>query len=1153
MTFNYEVFLKDPTTFTIPNEGVTKIFAPETEQHWQVLRYELASFVCEGEYHHGLERVLSAFMGHLGQAEQPAVWVSGFYGSGKSHFVRVLEYLWRDVELPDGARARSLVKLPGDVADLFKELTTAGKRAGGLWSAAGTLGASAGKSVRLALLAVALRSAGLPEKYPRARFVIWLRNNGYYQAVRSHVEAQGKSFDNELVNLYVSPHIANGLLNAYPGFAASPAEARSLIKAQYPDVDDISTEDLLRSLEDVLELQSSTPGRLPLTLLVFDELQQFLGEDPERTGDMQEAVQACSARFGSRLLFVATGQAALQAMPQLSKLQGRFTVRVTLEDKDVERVVRDVVLRKQPDKMPLLQAVLEQARSEIDRHLAGTGIAATANDKELEIADYPLLPTRRRFWEKVLRAIDPSGTGGQLRTQLRIVNEATREVASALLGTVLPADAIYDQQKANMLQSGVLRRDLATMIAQQDDNTPAGKLRSRLCATIFLIGKLETKGPGATGVRATPDMLADLLVTDLLAGSAGLRQQIPALLDGLFDTGVLMPVGDEYRLQTPESAEWEADYRKRYSQIKADDSRIASDRADAFRKAASAALKGLVLTQGASKTPRKVELHFGQDQPKVDGSAVPVWVRDEWMASDKAVREDAQAAGVESAIVFVLLPRRSPEALREALAGFAAARECVDHRPTPNTAAGLEARQAMVSRQEMARASLDGLVAETIGAARVFLGGGAEISENTLAASIRTAAEAALARLYPKFGLADQAQWGQVVKRAQEGSADALAAVGYSGDADKHPACQEVRQFVGGGGRKGSDVRKHFTGSLYGWSQDAVDGALLALTASGALYAKQSGQAKTARTIIQSQIGVTDFYSQGVTVTAVQRIAVRKLISDLGLPVKPNDEAEAIPLVLQKLIDLAEQAGGAPPLPEKPNALKLVELRELGGNEQFVAVYEAREQLLAWHQAWTQQRSRAAERLPRWDLLQHLLQQAAGLPVQAEIQAQATALRAGRGLLNEPDPLHPLLDQLTQALREALAQAQARFAALLESSRQTLEASPAWQQIEAVQRQAILKQCGIAEAAPAILVGSAGELLATLEARPLAAWENMLSALPGRFEQARLQAARLLEPQAVRIQVRPATLKTAAEVDAYLAELRSELMAQIDQGKPVIL
>ena len=102
MTLNKEIFQRDPTTFSIPNDGVTTIAEPRTDEQWAVLRYELESFVCEGEYAAGMERVLSTFLTHLGQPVQPAVWVSGFYGSGKSHLVRVLRYLWQDPEFPEG-------------------------------------------------------------------------------------------------------------------------------------------------------------------------------------------------------------------------------------------------------------------------------------------------------------------------------------------------------------------------------------------------------------------------------------------------------------------------------------------------------------------------------------------------------------------------------------------------------------------------------------------------------------------------------------------------------------------------------------------------------------------------------------------------------------------------------------------------------------------------------------------------------------------------------------------------------------------------------------------------------------------------------------------------------------------------------------------
>ena len=276
--------------------------------------------------------------------------------------------------------------------------------------------------------------------------------------------------------MYVSPVLAKAVLAAYPDLGATPRDVLAQIRAQFPQKTEITeAESCSRRWPTCWRCKSTKPGKWPLTLLVFDELQQSIGTDNDRTLQVQNIVQACSSRFGSNLLFVATGQAALEATPQLSKLQDRFTVRVTLSDNDVQQVIREVVLRKAPDQVAALNAVLEAASGEINRHLGGTKIAPTMSDRADLVPDYPLLPARRRFWERLLRAIDRPGTAAQLRTQLRIVHEANRSVANAPVGTVVPADIIYEQQKSSMLQSGVLLPEVAAIIAEQNDGTPTAR------------------------------------------------------------------------------------------------------------------------------------------------------------------------------------------------------------------------------------------------------------------------------------------------------------------------------------------------------------------------------------------------------------------------------------------------------------------------------------------------------------------------------------------------------------------------------------------------------------------------------------------------------------------------------------------------------
>src|SRR5712692_8695645 len=1095
MIKNRDVFLVDPTTYTIPNNGVAKVIDPRTPEEWSVLRYELENFVCEGEYQRGLSLVLSTFIDNLSRAEQPAVWVSGFYGSGKSHFVRVLEYLWRDTQFPDGARARGLTNLPSDIADLLRELSTAGRREGGLWSAAGTLGSGAGKSVRLALLGIMFHSAGLPEQYAPARFVIWLMQNSYYRDVRASVERSGRDFAKELNNMYVSPVLAQSLIDVYPGFATSAADARNLLKAQYPNKEDISSDELLRTMEDLLELQSTTPGKLPCTLLVFDELQQFIGEDSQRTNQVQEVVEACSSRFGSHLLFIATGQAAIQATPQLQKLQGRFTVRVTLTDTDIEQVVREVVLRKNPTKIPSLQEVLNTASGEINRQLAGTKIGPRPTDNAKLVSDYPLLPVRSRFWESVLRNVDSLGTAGQLRTQLRIVHDAIKEVADRPIGTVVAGDVIYHHLKADMLQSSMLLRDVATTIEKLDDGTPDGKMCSRLCAAIFLIGKLPVDGVAATGVRSDVATLADLLVEDVTDVNANttLRQSIAHLLQGLVESGALMQMGDEYRLQTRESAEWETDFQRRRARIRADDSRIASERAHEFRSAFTTALKGITLTQGRSKTPRKYDTHFGPDSPPLNTGNVPVWIRDEWMVSEKTVREDAQAAGVDSPIVFVFLPQQDSDALKDALASYAAANETLTSRPAPTAPEGIEAKRAMESKRQIEESKRNVLIASIVNSARVYQGGGNEIAQGSLQASVKTAIEAALERLFPRFKDVDHPSWSTVISRAIQGAAEALLAVGYNGDVDKYPACQEVRTFIGGPGKKGSEIRRHFMGAGYGWPQEAVDGVLLCLVASGFVRAAKNSQPVNVKQITVQQSGFTDFYSEGITISSGQRIVVRKLITDMGLQVKPGEEADAIPMVLKHLAELAAGAGGDAPLPERLSTDLIEHLQSMSGNEQFVAVYERRDELFNSYNAWTQARDKIAQRQPGWRMLERLLVHASILPIAEEMIPQVTAIKDSRALLEDPDPVSPLLNKVAAALRTELQKARERLIEAQERELRALEASQEWRSLAEADRQRILNQNALGPV-PQLNIGTDEELLTTLDATTLTAWEDKIAA-----------------------------------------------------------
>ena len=206
----------------------------------------------------------------------------------------MLAHLWVDTVFPDGSTARSLVPaMPDDLRSAFRELDTAGKRAGGLAAAAGSLPSGSTDLVRQTVLGVLLRGVGLPDQYPQAQFVLWLQEHGHLKTVKDEVTKAGKVWEAELNNLYVSGHIARGVLACDPKFAASEIEARKTIREQFPKRDtDITTADFLRVAKQALRL-AGRDGRFPCTVLILDEAQQYIGDSNDRSVLVHRSCRGC--------------------------------------------------------------------------------------------------------------------------------------------------------------------------------------------------------------------------------------------------------------------------------------------------------------------------------------------------------------------------------------------------------------------------------------------------------------------------------------------------------------------------------------------------------------------------------------------------------------------------------------------------------------------------------------------------------------------------------------------------------------------------------------------------------------------------------------------------------------------------------------------
>lgn len=1143
---NREIYQTDPSIRKLVNEGVASVNDEKTHQALAVLRYELETFVCDGQYEEGLKHILDTYLKNIEQAEQPAVWVSGFYGCGKSHLVKMLRALWEDTVFPDGATARGIACLPPEVSDPLKALDIQAKRHGGLHAASGTLGASArDTSVRMALLGILFKSVGLPTQYPVARFVLWLQHEGIFDAVRRQVEQSGFDWNEELDNFYVAEGLHAALVKTKPNLFLSAPSCVETLNNLYPYVQDVSSADMLKTIR----LALTRDGKFPLTLIVLDEIQQYIGEDSQRSIDVQEVVEACCKNIGAKMLFIGTGQTAVTGTSNLKKLEGRFTVRVELSDADVDAVIRQVILAKTPDAKAPVEQVMQTNLGEISRHLAGTTIGHRTDDIPFFPQDYPILPVRRRFWENTLRVLDQTGTDSQLRNQLSMIHKVIQTNVDAPLGHVVAADYLYFDAADKLLQARMLPRKVHEKTLSWIKGTDDQRLIARACGLVFLINKLASSNQ-EIGLRAMIDTLADLLVEDLTQGSSTLRGRLPGLLA---TCELLMKVGDEYRIQTEESAAWNDEFLSQRNRLANESHRIDAERDDRIRRRCGELMHKLSLTQGASKVTRDLSLVFDAQLPADAHEKVSVWIRDGWSIDENSVRAEARQAGLQSPTVFVFIPKRSADDLRHYLIDFKAASATLDKRGAPNSAEGTEARSAMETTKQTAEGKLRELLQDAFSGAHVFQGGGNEILGNSLPEMVLEAATNALQRLYPQFSLADHVGWSKVYEKAHKGAPDALKSVADDGEPTKNPVCKAILGFIAGG-KKGIDIRKQFEGATYGWSGDAVDGGLQVLLVAGLLRAQdERGQTIDPKDLERKTIGKTLFKVESATVTTAQRIQIRKLLQKVGLNAKQGEELASVPAFLHKLAELANQAGGEAPKPARPDTAFLDDIRLTAGNEQLLALYNQRDALSQWIDTWTDLAARIDQRWPHWTVLKRLIAHAAGIADADVILAQVTTIEQQRQLLEDPDLVAPLVANLTQRLRDELNRLDNLYASRHAQGLQRLEDDANWQQLEPEQRYPLMSAQYLQESArPNVEVQSTTDVLNTLEQCTLSMFTDRVAAMPSRFDRVAEEAAELCEPQAQFIQVPRRTLKTDAEIDAWVDDVKHQLKEALQQGPVVI-
>ena len=164
-----------------------------------------------------------------------------------------------------------------------------------------------------------------------------------------------------------------------------------------------------------------------------------------------------------------------------------------------------------------------------------------------------------------------------------------------------------------------------------------------------------------------------------------------------------------------------------------------------------------------------------------------------------------------------------------------------------------------------------------------------------------------------------------------------------------------------------------------------------------------------------------------------------------------------------------------------------------------------------------------------------------------EIREEANAIKRQRSLLHPTDPVQPLLDRVTDLLRESLQSVYDAYESAYREQLQKLQSTEPWQDIDETTRETILRRHTL-NGIPEIEVGTTEALLDTLDDTPLDGWRTRKDALSQRFNDAPDDAVRELEPDTTRASLESRVLKSEEDVEEWLNEGRETLLDHLEDG-----
>lgn len=517
----------------------------------QLVKDELAEYVATERIQTELERVLDPYQETIDSpSEETNVWVSGFFGSGKSSFAKVLGYLVANPVVH--GRPASEWFFEHTTAPRLKQLlsTKIYSRAKTVTVLVDLLSArnvlNEGESMVLPLYRALLDRLGYSTVIQLAEQEIRLEKKGLYDSfVGRYEDLYGRTWVSDHHDPLAKSEMSRVLHDIEPEtFGAPDTYARSQF--------DIAIDASWLADRALLLLERRGEGAVRV-LFVADETGQYVARDIHRVGDLQGVAEAFQARRG-RLWLVATSQQRLEdivdslegSRTEIARVKDRFPIKVDLLPSDIEDVVAARVLEKSGAGDTAVRQAFAATRNRLSANVKLSGSRGADLAEEHVARLYPLLPYQVRLFIDAVTARREGGmVGGANRTLLRLTQQMIIAPGIGIgqedVGGLATLDRAYDVMASIIPPRW---RDEVEQVAAQHGSDA---LVTRVLKAIALCVDVRDLTLDAGNIA--------VLLHERMSGES-LEAAVTLALETLTAEGRVELGTSGYRLQSPEGKSW---------------------------------------------------------------------------------------------------------------------------------------------------------------------------------------------------------------------------------------------------------------------------------------------------------------------------------------------------------------------------------------------------------------------------------------------------------------------------------------------------------------------------------------------------------------------------------------------------------------------